>query len=123
MPDSASSDMGQAWRNWQSQAERQWNEYLNTLMATDEFSEGLGRNLDVFLHFQKTMNEAMGSYFMAMNVPSRTDVLELGERLISIENRIASIEAALVRLSSAPREARDAPRPKRTKKPASTGES
>ncbi|MEZ4492675.1 MAG: hypothetical protein R3C29_05090 [Dehalococcoidia bacterium] len=122
MADSTSGSLGDSWRDWQSQWDRQWNEYINSVMGTDGFSEGLGRNLDVFLHFQKTMSEAMGSYFMAMNVPSRTDVLELGERLISIENRLASIEAALLR-AAAPRDTAEASKPSRTKRPQNQAES
>ena len=113
-------DFGAAWRDWLTQSERQWNAVFNQMMGTEEFSQGLGRNLDLFLHFQKTMNEAMGSYFMAINVPTRTDVLELGERLLAIENRIASIEAALVALNTPPAAHDDgAPsqKPRRTKQP------
>ena len=65
------------------------------MMSTEEFSQGLGRNLDLFLHFQKTMNETMGSVFTAMNVPTRTDVLALGDRLLAIENGLAALEAQI----------------------------
>ncbi|MDA1004587.1 MAG: hypothetical protein O3B31_14780 [Chloroflexi bacterium] len=64
-------------------------------MGTEEFTAGLGQNLDVFLHIQRVMNEAMGSYLTTMNVPTRTDVLELGERLVGIDSRMAAIEAQL----------------------------
>lgn len=117
-------DFTEAWRQWATQSERQWNEFFNQMMSTDEFSQSLGRNLDVFLHFQKTMNEAMGSFFTAMNVPTRTDVLALGDRLLAIENRLATMEALLVAAQAqANAQAPDAAppaRPKRTKRPPST---
>ena len=113
-------DFSEAWRQWAMQSERQWNEFFNQMMGTEEFSQNLGRNLDVFLHFQKTMNEAMGSFFTAMNVPTRTDILALGDRLLAIENRLAALEAqvALALASAPPAGAQAAPpRPKRTKQP------
>ena len=99
-------DISAVWRDWATQSERQWNEFFNEMMGTDEFSQSLGRNLDVFLHFQKTMSEAMGPYLTALNVPTRTDVLTLGDRLQAIENRLAAIEANLSVLQAEPRERR-----------------
>lgn len=116
-------DLSAAWREWATRSERQWNEFFNQIMGTEEFSRSLGRNLDVFLHFQKTMNEAMGSWYMTMNVPTRTDILALGDRLLAIENRLAAVEAELAAQRSARDGAADAasaggrPRPRRTKRP------
>jgi hypothetical protein len=50
------------WRNWLSESERQWNGFLNQAMATDEFSQTMGRFMDVYLNLQKSMSEAMGRY-------------------------------------------------------------
>lgn len=117
-------DFSEAYRQWASQSERQWNEFLNQMMSTEEFSQSLGRNMDVFLHFQKTMNEAMGSFFTAMNVPTRTDVLALGDRMLAIENRLAALEAQLsAALAAAPANGTNAKaRPKRTRRPPAAAE-
>ena len=50
------------WREWVSQSERQWNGFLNNAMATNEFSQVMGRFMDVYLGMQKNMNEVMGRY-------------------------------------------------------------
>ena len=113
-------DLSAAWREWATRSERQWNEFFNQIMGTEEFSRSLGRNLDVFLHFQKTMNEAMGSWYMTMNVPTRTDILALGDRLLAIENRLAAVEAQLAAARDASAASSDAggrQRPRRTKRP------
>lgn len=118
--ETSAPDFSEAWRQWATQSERQWNEFFNQMMGTEEFSQSLGRNLDVFLHFQKTMNEAMGSFFTAMNVPTRTDVLALGDRMLAIENRLAAIEAQLSAVLANPPAGGGAAkpsRPKRTKRP------
>lgn len=113
---SANPDFAAAWRDWLSKSESQWNSYLNQVMATPEFSQSAGRSMDLYLHFQRTMNEAMGAWFTAINVPTRNDVLELGERLLDIEGRLAAIEAALSRVTVPSNDAHPS-RPPRTKRP------
>jgi polyhydroxyalkanoic acid synthase PhaR subunit len=115
------------WRDWVAQSERQWNSFLNNAMATDEFSQSLGRFMDVYLNLQNGMNETMTRYFSAINLPTRTDILDLGNRLGAIEERLAGIESALSAAlkrqpgADGPVEspvAATVPRPPRTKKPA-----
>ncbi|MCY3569482.1 MAG: hypothetical protein OXH38_12695 [Chloroflexi bacterium] len=121
--ESTTPDPAAAWREWMTQSERQWNEFFNQMMGTEEFSQNMGRNLDVFLHFQKTMSEAMGPYLTAMNIPTRTDILALGDRLMAIENRMAAIEAQLTQIKGAVEQqspAKTASKPRRTKRPASS---
>ena len=120
----ATADPFEMWRDWVANSERQWNSFLNNAMATDEFSQAMGRMMDVYLNMQKNMNEVMGRYLQVINVPTRNDVMAIGERLSQIEDRLNQIEGALARMSvpsaagtAAPR-ATTVPRPPRTKKPA-----
>jgi polyhydroxyalkanoic acid synthase PhaR subunit len=107
------------WRDWVANSERQWNAFLNNAMATDEFSQAMGRFMDVYLNMQKNMNEVMGRYFQTINIPTRNDILALGERLSQIVDRLGRIEDALMaaKVSAAAPAAAAAPRPPRTKKP------
>ncbi len=115
------------WREWVAQSERQWNALLNQAMGTDQYGQSLARFMELYLGLQKSMGEAMGRYFTALNIPTRTDVLALGQRLSGIEERLAGLEASLERLGAARRtdgEGATTPaRPRRTKTPPSTGES
>lgn len=109
------------WREWVAQSERQWNGFLNQAMATDEFSQSMGRMMDVYLNMQKNLNEVMGRYFTALNLPTRTDILALGNRLSEIEERLGSLERVLQALAPVDAGAHPgdaAARPARTKKPA-----
>ncbi|MBA4179262.1 MAG: hypothetical protein C0506_01610 [Anaerolinea sp.] len=90
------------WREWVGNSERQWNAFLNNAMATHEFSQTLGRLMDVYLNMQKSMNDVMGRYFTALNIPTRSDVVALGERLTLIEERLGNIESALAPRPSDP---------------------
>lgn len=115
-----------SWRNWLSDAETRWNSFFNQMMGTDQFSRVMSRFTELSLNMQKGMAEAMGQYFSALNLPTRTDVISQGERLSRIEERLTSIEASLAR----PAGAGGAPdgasipiqRPPRTKQPQSKRE-
>jgi len=109
------------WRDWVANSERQWNGFLNDAMATDEFSQSMARMMDVYLNIQKNMNEVMGRYLQTINVPTRNDILALGERLSQIEDRLSSIENGLraaTAKSAPPKAEPELKRPARTKKPA-----
>jgi len=109
------------WREWVGQSERQWNAFLNQTMASDQYGQSLGRFMELYVTMQKGMSEAMGRTLTALNLPTRTDILALGDRLAAIEERLATIETRLERLAGA--EAGDGSaaavsRPPRTKRPA-----
>jgi len=110
------------WREWMAQSETRLNAIFNELMATDGYGRVLGALTKVFVTMQKTMGENLERYFSALSLPTHSDVVELGERLSRIESRLHSIEEDLAKLSSTG--TRDlarggAPRPPRTRKPAS----
>lgn len=118
------SDPFTAWRNWLADSERQWNAFLNDAMATEQYSRTMAQFMDMYLNFQKSMSEAMGRYLTTMNMPTRQDVLALGDRLSAIEDRLVALEA---KVASAPQGngivpgtgLKDVPRPPRTRKPPS----
>jgi hypothetical protein len=86
------------WREWVTQSERQWNAFFNELMGTEQYSQSMGRLMALSLDQQKSMTEAMGRYLGALNLPTRSDVFALGDRLAGIEKRLASIEERMERL-------------------------
>lgn len=126
MAQGTQADPFEMWREWMSNSERQWNGFLNNAMATDQFTQSMGQFMDVYLNMQKSMNEVMGRTFTALNLPTRTDILSLGERLSAIEDHLGVIESSLAALKSdSPARANNPPspaaeiaRPPRTKKPA-----
>ena len=112
-------DPFQIWRDWLSQSERQWNDFFNQMMSTDEYGQAMGRMMDAYLTTQRSMSEAFGRYFTALNIATRTDVLTLGNRLTDIEDRLGAIETSIAKLGKAgPAEkAASRAKPARTKKP------
>jgi hypothetical protein len=119
---SSASEAFSSWRDWVSQSETQLNKLLNEVMATEGYTRVLGGFTKVFVSMQKSTGEALERYFTALSLPTRSDVLDLGQRLSTIESRLAAMEAILGRLAPTGATVVDSaaavPRPPRTKKPA-----
>ncbi len=114
-------DPMQMWREWVDQSERQWNSVLNEFMSTEQFGQASSKMMEAFLGMQSSMNEASQRYFSALNLPTRTDILSLGDRLAAIEGTLAELSSRLEALQpagSTTRKGPSRPRPKRTKKAA-----
>lgn len=101
MAQGTQADPFEMWREWMANSERQWNGFLNNAMATDQFTQSMGQFMDVYLNMQKSMNEAMGRYLSSVNLPTRTDVLALGERLSAIEDQLGVVQSTLAGLKTA----------------------
>jgi hypothetical protein len=110
------------WRELVSQWEKNVNALANTTMASDEYSSSMHGAMGATLKIQQTMKDAMAAYLANANLPSRTEVLALGERLTGVEARLDRITTLLERIAAttagesaaAPP---PAPRPPRTKSP------
>lgn len=117
-----SPDMVQLWRDWLTQTERQFNAFFADMAGSDAFSRGMGTYMEAYLAFQKMLADGMERYLNLINMPSRNDVIALGETLRSMETRLANIEE-MFRIAvetDSSREGRGAARrePSRTRRPA-----
>ncbi len=94
-------DVGQLWRNWLVDTERQWNAFFNDVMGTDSFGRFLGGYMEIYSTFQRLVAQNMERSLSTLNVPSRSDIAELSERLGGVEERLAAIESNLRALAEA----------------------
>lgn len=108
-----------AWREWVTQSEHQMNKVFNEMMGTEQFARASGGWVEAMTMFQQTMNEGAQRYFQAVNLPTRTDLTELAERLTAVEDRLLRIEALLAQAVGRKGDASAAPRPVRTRRPPS----
>jgi hypothetical protein len=79
--------------------------------------------METYAGMQKTMADQMARYLGALNMPTRSDIMTLGDRLAMIEDRLAGIERMLARvdgLAQGGGAAREG-RPPRTKQPPTSG--
>ena len=113
-----------AWRDWFVENERTWSESLTRIMDTEPVSRAVGREINAGLHTQQMLTQGMATPLAMMNLPTRDDVVALGERVGRLEDAVARVEAALVQMRNAGAPiAQPALKPARTRKPPARGAS
>ena len=116
---SKSNDPAERFRELVTEWERGFDALANRFMGTDEFSRTMNQFQNIQLGLQKAFAEAMAKQLAALNLPSREDVLRVGECVHELEMRLSKME---LRLEEIARQvgAAEAPRrkgPPRTKRP------
>lgn len=106
-----SVDPMKAWREWFVQSERSWSQALANLMQDENVARTVGQEIQAGAYGQQMLTQGMAEPMAAMNLPTRADLIALGERLGQLEDAVARMEALLVGMA-APASAR----PARTRK-------
>lgn len=110
-----------AWRDLLGQWEKTSNEIANKMMSAPEFSRVFNAASGSAVGVRNTLSEAMTRYLVTMNMPTRADVIGLGERLQAVEAQLAHITALLEKSVGLPDAVSSAAtgvsRPPRTKTP------
>ena len=112
-------DPSQQFSEWITQWERSVDEFSNKIMATEEFSRSLNSMQSAQIEFQRHMSDMMAGHLANMNMPSREEVLQLGEDLAAVDRRLDRIERTLGQILSqtSPGNAAKGKGPARTRKP------
>ena len=110
-------DPGAFFREMLGQWEGIANQFGTELMKSGEFARTMHGATSASVKAQEVAKDAMGKALAAANIPSREEIVSLGERMILIEERLGRIESLLIKIAGqdAPRPER--PKPARTKKP------
>src|SRR6195952_5060281 len=119
-----SNDPVAMWQNMVGEMEKGFNSFANQAMASPEFSKVMNQVGSVSAGAQKQLGELMEKYLVSMNLPSRAQMVSMGERLQSIEGQLNEIRALLHQVhnnSGAPAAGYAAPKPPRTKRPPQAG--
>jgi hypothetical protein len=120
-----SNDPVAMWQNMMGEMEKGFNSFANQAMTSPEFSKVMNQVGSVSAGAQKQLGELMEKYLVSMNLPSRAQMVSMGERLQSIEGQLNEIRALLHQVhnnSGAPAGGyAAAPKPPRTKRPPSAG--
>jgi hypothetical protein len=118
-----SNDPVAMWQNMVGEMEKGFNSLANQAMTSPEFSKVVNQVGGVAAGAQKQLSEMMEKYLVSMNLPSRAQMVSMGERLQSIEGQLNEIKALLHQVhnnSGAPAGGyAAAPKPPRTKRPPS----
>src|SRR5581483_4661875 len=121
-----SSDPVAIWQNMIGEMEKGFNAFANQAMSSPEFSKAINQVGGVSASAQRQLGDLMEKYLVSMNLPSRSQMVGMAERLQSIEGQLNEIKALLhqVHGKSGGSPSPAPPRPPRTgRPPAADGES
>jgi hypothetical protein len=112
------------WRDWVARSESQWSETVSQLLKDPRAGGALNRQLDELRMAHRLFGEMAQASLAASNLPSRSDLEALDERLGRVEDGLAGVAAELSRLrmaleSAVPAASVAPARPARNRRPAS----
>ena len=114
------SDPVALWQKMIGEMEKGFNTFANQAMSSPQFSKAMNQAGGVTASAQKQLGELMEKYLLAMNMPSRAQMVGMAERLQNIEGQLTEIKALLQRMNAGagPQGGiQGAPRPPRTRRP------
>lgn len=119
---SNTADVMDLWRSWFNETERQLNGFFGEILGDESFARVSAGYVDAYSVIQRSLNQSMERYLTTFNLPTHSDITDLGERLSSIEERLTSLESTIRAVADkvdvAPTGAVTKLRPRRTRKPA-----
>ena len=83
------------WRDLVSQWEKGSNEFANQAMASDPFKQGMHGGMNASLQAQKAVGELIARFLTVLKLPTRDDILSLGEQLQRIDDHLGRIARLL----------------------------
>ena len=89
------NDPAVIWRTMIGEMEKGFNSFANQAMTSPEFSKVMNQVGGVSAGAQKQLGELMEKYLLAMNLPSRAQMVGMAERIQSIEGQLNEIKAML----------------------------
>jgi hypothetical protein len=127
----SSNDPFALWRKMIGEMEKGFTAFANQAMASPQFSKPANQTSanqagGATTGAQKQLSNVMERYFLAMNMPSRSQMVDMAERLQSIENQLNDIRALLQQMNAVSNMSREGvaakPKPPRTKRPPQSDE-
>jgi len=99
--------------------EQDFNSVASALLGTEEFAKTAAVIADLRLQLRKAIEDQMGRQLERFNMPSRDDIAALGERMMSIDERLIRVEEMLQGMAPKGDNANTSRPPRTKKKPVS----
>ena len=95
---------------------------MTDVMGDDRFAKGMGRYFQEALHTHRMFTDSMAQYLGNLNLPARSDILALGDRIGQLEDAIAALQVEVRNLRDSTAQTGASPRPRRTRRPPAESE-
>jgi hypothetical protein len=106
------------WQKMLGEMEKGFNSIANQALASPQFSKAMNQAGGVTAGAHKQLGELMEKYFISMNMPSRSQMVGIAERLQTIEGQLSDIKLLLQEMQTgAARPATTPAKPPRTRRP------
>ena len=99
LPDWNAFSPARLWRDWIVKSEAQWSETVSQMLKDERTGEALNRQLSEMQLMHRQFTELAQASLAAANLPSRTDLEALDERMGRLEDGLAQLAAAVSQLS------------------------
>src|SRR5215469_12838885 len=83
------------WQKMLGEMEKGFNSLANQALASPQFSKAMNQAGGVTAGAHKQLGELMEKYFISMNMPSRSQMVGIAERLQTIEGQLGEIKLLL----------------------------
>jgi hypothetical protein len=115
-----SNDPVVLWQKMLGEMEKGFNSLANQALASPQFSKAMNQAGGATAGAQKQVGELMEKYLLGMNMPSRSQMVGIAERLQTIEGQLNDIKLLLREMQKQTDVARPATgfaKPPRTRRP------
>jgi chromosome segregation ATPase len=101
LPDWNAFSPARLWRDWIVKSEAQWSDTVSQLLKDERTGEALNRQISEMQLMHRQFSELAQASLAAANLPSRTDLEALDERMGRLEDGLAQLAAAVSQLAQA----------------------
>jgi hypothetical protein len=109
------------WQKMIGEMEKGFNAFANQAMTSSQFSKAMNQASGATAGAQKQLSDLMERYLVRMNMPSRSQMVGMAERLQAIEGQLNEIKTLLQQMNAVSAMTRDSPaappKPPRTRRP------
>lgn len=96
--DKPTLDPSAQFQEYVTQWERSVDQFFNQLMGNEQFSQSMNQMQGLQIEFQKNFRDSMANQLTSMNMPSRDDILQIGEDIRVLDARLGRMEDKLNQL-------------------------
>jgi len=89
------------WRDWIVKSETQWSEAVSQFLKNERVGGAVSRQIDEMQLMQRQFSEFAQASLAAANLPSRSDLEALGDRMGRLEDGLAQLAASVSQLREA----------------------